>query len=83
MERSFPGIGNRRLESLNRGERFAISAVDVWSALWAVDPELARLFGREHGGPRGWDDELWFVFDPAAQTLAPMAPDPNHQGETT
>ncbi len=63
--RSFPGIGNARLDLLDAGEVVPLDNLGVWSALYAVDPVAADIFAVRH--PR--QEDTTFVYDPATMTL--------------
>src|SRR4051812_36211926 len=68
---AFPGIGHPTLDALERGAVVTIGALDVWSALHAVDPDEAHAFAIRNGGP--WPTATWpaFHYDPSTALLTP------------
>lgn len=68
---AMPGIENSRLALLERGEPVPMVAVDVWSALAAVDLDAAEAFRYRHGdgGPWPFEGGPLFLYHPATGLL--------------
>lgn len=71
LSAAMPGFGSHRLDLLERGKPVPMVAVDVWSALAAVDLDAAEAFRFRHGdgGPWPFEGGPLFVYHPATGLL--------------